>query len=244
MHYRNSFRLLTMATAMALPMAAPCVASAAVSFVMSVNIAPPALPIYAQPVCPGPGYLWTPGYWAYGPHGYLWMAGAWVRPPAPGMLWTPAWWGWEGGHYRFHAGYWGPHVGYYGGVRYGFGYPGTGFEGGEWRGHDFFYNSAVTHVDEVHMRNLYRKEHHFDERDRDRRSFYEGDHRGPVVEEHGRPAEVYEHHDQGNHNGWAHDDHHDNGNHNGWAYDDHHDNGNHNGWDHEDHGNGHGHDKH
>ena len=230
MQFRNGFRLLTMATAMALPMSAPHVAHAAVSFVMSVNIAPPALPVYAQPVCPGPGYLWTPGYWAYGPHGYFWTAGAWVRPPAPGMLWTPAWWGWEGGHYRFHAGYWGPQVGYYGGIRYGFGYPGEGFEGGQWRGHEFFYNSAVTHVDAVHMRNIYRQEHHFDEHDRDRHSFYAGDHRGPMVEEHGRPVEVYQHHDEGNHNGWAHDDHHDNGNHNGW--------------DHQDHGNGHGHDNH
>ena len=107
MQIRNGFRLLTLATAMALPMAAPQVANAAVSFVMSVNVAPPAIPVYAQPICPGPGYLWTPGYWAYGPRGYVWTAGTWVRPPAPGVLWTPAYWGWEGGHYRFHAGYWG-----------------------------------------------------------------------------------------------------------------------------------------
>lgn len=203
MQLRNGFSLLTMAAAMALPMVAPQTATAAVSFVMSVNVAPPAVPVYAQPVCPGPGFLWTPGYWAYGPHGYIWTAGAWVRPPAPGMLWTPAYWGWEGGHYRFHAGYWGPHVGYYGGVRYGYGYPGTGFEGGEWRGHDFFYNSAAWHVDQVHMRNVYRREAHFE------------DHHGPVhdeyrgrVEEHpGPPPHEVEHHDNGNHNGWYHDDH-------------------------------------
>ena len=30
-----------------------------------VNIAPPVLPVYVQPVCPGDGYLWTPGYWAW-----------------------------------------------------------------------------------------------------------------------------------------------------------------------------------
>ena len=34
------------------------------------------------------------------------------------------------------AGYWGPHVGYYGGVNYGFGYMGVGFAGGAWRGDD------------------------------------------------------------------------------------------------------------
>jgi hypothetical protein len=203
MQLRNRFRLLTMATAMALPVAAPQVANAAVSFVMSVNVAPPAIPVYAQPICPGPGFLWTPGYWAYGPRGYYWSAGAWVRPPAPGMLWTPAYWGWEGGHYRFHTGYWGPHVGYYGGVRYGYGYPGTGFEGGEWRGHDFFYNSAAWHVDQVHMRNVYRRNSHFAG---DPHGVVHEEHRGPVEEHHAPPHEA-EHHDNGNHNGWAHDDH-------------------------------------
>ena len=42
----------------------------------------------------------------------------------------------------------GPHVGYYGGVNYGFGYGGIGFAGGEWRGGTFAYNTAVMHVNE------------------------------------------------------------------------------------------------
>jgi hypothetical protein len=46
----------------------------------------------------------------------------------------------------WHAGYWGPHVGYYGGVNYGFGYGGIGFAGGMWRGGFFAYNTAVMHV--------------------------------------------------------------------------------------------------
>ena len=29
---------------------------------------------------PGPGYIWTPGYWAYDPaDGYYWVPGTWVR---------------------------------------------------------------------------------------------------------------------------------------------------------------------
>lgn len=227
MRLRNKVRLFLIGSALAVPMLAPKVAKAGVSVVISVN-APPALPVYAQPICPGPGYLWTPGYWAYGPRGYYWIAGTWVRPPQPGLLWTPAWWGMEGGRYRFHPGYWGPHVGFYGGIRYGFGYPGTGFEGGEWRGREFFYNGAVSHVDMVHMRNVYRREEHFEDR---------GEHRGFA----GGPREEFrEHHDNGNHNGWGGGrefvEHHDNGNHNGWG-DDH---GNGHG---EGHGNGHGHDK-
>ena len=33
---------------------------------ISVSLAPPPLPIYEQPPIPGPGYIWTPGYWAWG----------------------------------------------------------------------------------------------------------------------------------------------------------------------------------
>jgi len=90
--------------------------------------------------------MWTPGYWAYGADGYYWVPGAWVPAPYVGALWTPGYWGWGGGRYIFHDGYWGPHVGYYGGVNYGFGYGGIGFAGGMWRGGFFSYNTAVMHV--------------------------------------------------------------------------------------------------
>jgi len=42
---------------------------AAVSFGISVGFAPPALPVYVQPPIPGEGYVWMPGYWAWGPDG-------------------------------------------------------------------------------------------------------------------------------------------------------------------------------
>jgi hypothetical protein len=113
---------------------------------VSINVAPPVLPVYAQPICPGDGYLWTPGYWAYGGAGYYWVPGAWVLAPQPGFLWTPGYWGFAGGLYAWHAGYWGPHVGFYGGVNYGFGYGGVGFVGGRWAGGHFMYNTAVMHV--------------------------------------------------------------------------------------------------
>ena len=113
---------------------------------ISVGFAPPVLPVYEQPVCPQPGLMWTPGYWAYGPDGYYWVPGAWVPAPYEGALWTPGYWGWGSGLYVWHPGYWGPHVGYYGGVNYGFGYMGVGFAGGMWRGGVFAYNSAVMHV--------------------------------------------------------------------------------------------------
>jgi hypothetical protein len=137
----RSARLLLLAFVMSL-----VPASSFAGVFISIGIAPPVLPVYVQPPCPEDGYLWTPGYWAYGDDGYYWVPGAWVPAPEPGVLWTPPYWGWEGGHYLFHGGYWGPHIGYYGGVNYGFGYMGVGFAGGEWRSGHFFYNTAVMHV--------------------------------------------------------------------------------------------------
>jgi hypothetical protein len=122
---------------------------------LSITIAPPVLPVYAQPVCPGDGYLWTPGYWAYGEAGYFWVPGTWVLAPRPGFLWTPGYWGFAGGLYAWHAGYWGPHVGFYGGVNYGYGYGGVGFYGGRWEGGHFAYNTAVLHVNTAVIHNTY-----------------------------------------------------------------------------------------
>ena len=123
--------------------------------VITAQVAPPPLPVYVQPVVPGDGYLWTPGYWAYGPDGYEWVPGAWVRPPRVGYYWTPPYWGFAEGFYRFHRGYWGPRVGYYGGIDYGYGYGGSGFVGGRWQGGRFAYNRAVSNVNVDVVRNTY-----------------------------------------------------------------------------------------
>ena len=125
--------------------------------IISVGFAPPEMPSYEQPYCPDPNLMWMPGYWAYDQNqgDYYWVPGAWVPAPYEGALWTPPYWGWYGGHYRFHRGYWGRHVGYYGGVNYGYGYEGVGYSGGEWQGHDFRYNTAVTRVDENRIHSTY-----------------------------------------------------------------------------------------
>jgi hypothetical protein len=131
--------------------------SAQMGIGISVRIGPPALPVYPQPICPGPGYLWTPGYWAWNDvGGYYWVPGTWVVAPV-GMLWTPGYWGFAGGFYGWHPGYWGPHVGFYGGINYGFGYGGVGFGGGEWRGGAFFYNRSVVNVNVTNVTNVYNR---------------------------------------------------------------------------------------
>jgi hypothetical protein len=125
---------------------------------ISVSFGPPAIPVYEQPVCPGDGYIWTPGYWGYEDDGgYYWVPGTWIEAPQPNYLWTPGYWGWGGSAYLWHGGYWGPTVGFYGGINYGFGYGGRGYEGGYWNSGHFFYNREVTNVNVTVIHNTYNK---------------------------------------------------------------------------------------
>jgi hypothetical protein len=122
---------------------------------VSVSFGPPELPVYDQPLCPGDGYIWTPGYWAWDGDDYYWVPGTWVEAPEVGYLWTPGYWGWEGGGFLFHEGYWGPQIGFYGGINYGFGYFGHGYEGGRWDNGRFFYNRSVNNVNVTVIHNVY-----------------------------------------------------------------------------------------
>jgi hypothetical protein len=124
---------------------------------IAITVGPPALPVYEQPLCPGEGYIWTPGYWAYDYdiNDYYWVPGTWVEAPEVGFLWTPGYWGWGGDRFFFHEGYWGPHVGFYGGISYGFGYFGEGYEGGRWDHDRFFYNRSVNNINVTNIHNVY-----------------------------------------------------------------------------------------
>jgi hypothetical protein len=116
---------------------------------------PPPLPVYEQPPAPEPDYLWTPGYWAWGYGGYYWVPGCWVAAPYVGALWTPGYWGYVGTNYRFHHGFWGLHIGFYGGVNYGYGYFGHGYYGGYWDHDHFRYNTQVNRIDPNRIRFVY-----------------------------------------------------------------------------------------
>jgi hypothetical protein len=124
---------------------------------VSITIGPPALPIYEQPICPGDGYIWTPGFWAYDDNiaDYYWVPGTWVLAPEVGFLWTPPYWGWGADGFVFNEGYWGPTIGFYGGINYGFGYFGVGYGGGRWDNGHFFYNRSVSNVDVTVIHNVY-----------------------------------------------------------------------------------------
>jgi hypothetical protein len=125
------------------------------NYLIQADEAPPPLPEYSQPPIPAAGYYWTPGYWAWNNYDYYWVHGVWVEPPQPGLLWTPGYWAFVGGAYAFTPGYWGPHVGYYGGINYGFGYNGLGYQGGRWDSGRFFYNTTVNNIGAAHIANVY-----------------------------------------------------------------------------------------
>jgi len=108
--------------------------------------APPPPRAYQQPPAPGEGYIWTPGYWGHNRGGYVWVQGSWARPPYQGALYTPGYWHNNGRHYAWHRPYWGRHVGFYGGVNYGYGYIGTGYYGGYWNNDRFYYNRSVNNL--------------------------------------------------------------------------------------------------
>ncbi len=126
-----------------------------VGVTISAGFAPPELPVYEQPPCPVDGYLWTPGYWAFADGDYYWVPGVWVDPPVVGYLWTPSYWLFVDGNYHWNRGYWGRHVGFYGGINYGFGYWGTGFCGGRWEGRHFRYNRAAANIYHNFMHHSY-----------------------------------------------------------------------------------------
>ncbi len=121
---------------------------------ISVGFAPPVLPVYVQPPLPAPGYIWTPGYWAYGDAGYYWVPACGCSPRARLAL-DARLLGLRRRRLWLARRLLGPHVGFYGGVNYGFGYGGVGFVGGEWRGGVFAYNSAVANFGSVHVTNVY-----------------------------------------------------------------------------------------
>jgi len=71
-----------------------------------VRYGPPAPRYVAVGVAPGPGYVWTSGYWNWRGGNWGWVEGRWMRPPRPHAVWVPHEWRQEGRGYRFHRGYW------------------------------------------------------------------------------------------------------------------------------------------
>jgi hypothetical protein len=57
-------------------------------------------------VAPGPGYVWTEGYWDLHGSRWVWAPGRWLRPPRAHTVWVGSEWRREGSHWRYHRGFW------------------------------------------------------------------------------------------------------------------------------------------
>jgi WXXGXW repeat (2 copies) len=71
-----------------------------------VTHAPPAVRVETQPISPGPGYVWTSGYWRWTGTSYIWVPGSWVLPPRQASVWVPGHWVRRPGGWVWIAGHW------------------------------------------------------------------------------------------------------------------------------------------
>jgi WXXGXW repeat (2 copies) len=72
-----------------------------------VTQAPPVVRVETQPVSPGPGYIWTRGYWRWTGAQYVWVPGTWIARRTAAAVWVeghwlrrPGGWVWIAGHWR------------------------------------------------------------------------------------------------------------------------------------------------
>ena len=73
----------------------------------SARFGPPPPPRYGvMGYAPGPGYVWTEGYWDLRGSRWVWAPGRWMRPPHRGAAWVPNEWRNDHGHYRMYRGHW------------------------------------------------------------------------------------------------------------------------------------------
>ena len=74
------------------------------SFVVAAG--PPAPRYGVVGYAPGPGYVWTEGFYDMRGSSWVWVPGTWQRPPRAGRVWVAPVWVRSGNRWRLHRGYW------------------------------------------------------------------------------------------------------------------------------------------
>lgn len=95
-------KLLAAAFVMTSAISTACVAGGA----YYVRYAPPPPRYGVFGVAPGPGYVWTEGYWDWRGNNWFWVGGRWMRPPRAHAVWVAPEWRPEGRGWRMRRGYW------------------------------------------------------------------------------------------------------------------------------------------
>ena len=84
----------------------PRAAVAVAAPVVYVPVPPPAPVVEAVPVCPGPRYIWTRGYYRWSGREYLWVPGRWVARPHGHARWVEPEWRHHNRGWFFVEGHW------------------------------------------------------------------------------------------------------------------------------------------
>lgn len=71
-----------------------------------VTRTPPVVRVETQTVAPGPGYVWTRGYWRWTGTDYAWVPGSYVVRPRPAAVWVEGHWVPRTGGWVWIPGYW------------------------------------------------------------------------------------------------------------------------------------------
>ena len=75
---------------------------------VSYGVAAPPAPYVVGAVgyAPGPGYVWTDGYWNLDGGRWNWVNGRWAVPPHPHAVWVRDRWERHGHGWRYRRGHW------------------------------------------------------------------------------------------------------------------------------------------
>jgi len=93
---------------MALLLCATSLFAGGVGVEIVVNGGPPSRIAETAAPCPGVGFIWIGGAWAWHDH-WVWEKGHWDRPPHPGAVWVPHRYDVHNGQHVFVQGGWRNH---------------------------------------------------------------------------------------------------------------------------------------
>ena len=156
MRQTSNSLLLASACALALGLGAialPDYAMAQIS--VSITLAPPALPVYEQPVLVEEGGIWAPGYWAYNQDGYFWVPGHLGAATRSRAALDTRVLGMGQRRLRLERRLLGRNGWILRRHRLRFRLFRTRLSGGHWQGQQFYYNTAVSHVNVTNIHNTY-----------------------------------------------------------------------------------------